>query len=44
MARILLPSPGVAGQALGAPGAEDAHCSSPEKLSAENKDMQDEGP
>lgn len=36
MARILLPSPRVAGRALGAPGAEDVHCSSPERLSAEH--------
>ena len=35
MARILLPSPGVAGRALGAPGADSVHCSSPERLSAE---------
>lgn len=34
MARILLPSPGVAGRALGAPGADDGHSSSPKRLSA----------
>lgn len=43
MARILLPSPGVTGQALGAPGAEGEHCSSPERLSVEKKNMQDSG-
>lgn len=44
MARILLPSPALAGQALGAPGAEDVHCSSPERLSVDNKDMDNPGP
>lgn len=37
MVRILLPSPGVVGRALGAPGAEGEHCSSPERLSADQE-------